>query len=247
MKKPMVSQAARIGWARLAGLLPLLVFLGFGCTPDKQEARTPPNLVIIGEDLSGTFAAFPETTEEDLRALCIAISKTKSGGKVYFIGIGSSTPKGYAYCTIHPPKSIPPGATPSTVKRIKHQNVVIARQNAAASDQFLVSAAGIFQQRKQDFTDINGFFDKARSIILSPSHKRFSKWLYINSDGKQDTPRSKQMNCELLPPVDKFFVNRGWKESPDCNANGQLPDTPHFIEYFQEETAPKTAEDQNDY
>lgn len=215
--------------------LTLILLIAFsGCSSGKQDDRiAEPNLVVIGEDLSGTFDQFPETTEDDLRNLCKALEASPGGGKIYFIGIGSSTPKGYAYCTIKPTKEVNRNDPPAVQRKIKIYNKNIAIKNENEIEAFLVNAAAIFQQRNQKYTDINGFFEKTASIANAPSHKNFRKWLYINSDGKQATLSSNKLNCNLLPAVDAYFVNRGWKKSPDCGASEKLPDTQHFVEHFR--------------
>lgn len=224
----------------------ILLSVSSGCRSDKEiDQKSEPNLVIIGEDLSGTFDQFPETTEEDLRNLCKVLETTRDGGKVYFIGIGSSTPKGYAYCTIRPKKVVDRKDPPYLQQKAKIYNKKLERINIQQVDAFISNASTIFQQRNQKYTDINGFFEKVASILSTPTHKSFKKWLYVNSDGKQATLSSSQVNCDLRPTVHAYFVNRGWKNANDCGAAEKLLDTQHFVEYFRTEMEVQSIADQN--
>lgn len=236
MKSFVISRIPSLGITYVFYLTIILQFGGLSCWTDnsKEIEKPKPNLVIIGEDLSGTFDKFPPTTENDLRNLCNAVAKSKSGGKVYFIGIGSSTPKGYAYCVIKPLKEIDRHDPPSRQRYMKIYNQNVAKKNDDEIEKFLANAVTIFEQRNQKYTDINGFFEKAASILSTPSHKRFLKWLYINSDGKQATLSSNKVDCDLRPAVDEYYVNRGWKNTTDCGSAEKLPDTHHFIEYFRQ-------------
>lgn len=231
---------------RVVMFIAIIALLGCGGKGDKPESKgsaeekdaflsRPGHLVIIGEDLSGTFSDFPPTTEDNLKSLCEGLSKSKDGGKVYFIGIGNASPKGYAVCEIRPIHPIDSGATVSLIKKTKTQNLGIKKRNKENIEQFLADAAQIFSQRNQRNTDINGFLDKASSIIDDPAYGKFKKWLFINSDGKQDTKSSNKVDCSLLSGVDQFFVSRGWKSNINCQANGKLLDTQHFVnQLFQD-------------
>lgn len=206
------------------------ILLGQCECPPKTEKKESPHLIIIGEDLSGTFDQFPQTTEDDLRELCDSLAKSKTGGKVYFIGIGNATPKGYAVCEIKPILKVNKSKPVSDQLKMKRRNKKIKEKNAAATEQFVLKAMQIFSERKQGYTDINGFFEKVSSIISDPNHTNYTKWLYVNSDGKHDTKISKKIDCNLLPGADYYYVSRGWKAREDCGALGKLLDTHHFVE-----------------
>lgn len=216
-------------------VLPFL-FARCQCNSGTQIKLTAsPNLVIIGEDLSGTFQNFPPTTEEDLRRLCKAVKRSAGGGKVYFIGIGTSSPKGYVSCTIRPKKKVNKKDPASIQFDTNNYNKKIEQKNETEIETFVNSAVEMSKEHGQKYTDINGFFDKVASILSTPKLDDFNKWLYINSDGKQDTPGSKKVDCSLRPEADHYFVNKGWKNAPDCGAAGKLPDTQHFVEHFEQE------------
>jgi hypothetical protein len=226
-------------------LIPLFFLINPSCSSDKEKHEPEPNLVIIGEDLSGTFDQFPATTETDLRDLCKALETTKDGGKVYFIGIGISDPKGYAHCTIRPKKEINRSDPASAQKQARVYNLKVEKANSEQVATFIASASVIFQQRNQKYTDINGFFEKVSSILATPAHKKYKKWLYVNSDGKQSTPATNKVDCALRPAVNEYYVNRGWKGAADCGAAEKLPDTQHFTEHFRSQMEVQSLADQN--
>lgn len=236
MKIIMPLRISCIAVIYIFGLAIILSILNSGCdsVDNKDKPNPEPNLVIVGEDLSGTFKDFPKTTEEDLRALCNAVGKSKWGGRVYLIGIGNSTPKGYVFCLIKRLKEIPPDATPSEIFDVRSYNKKIQKVNTQKIDEFLEDASVILQQQNQKDTDINGFLEKVASIVNVPDFNRYKKWLYVNSDGRQDNKGIDTINCDLLPTIDKYFVNKGWKNKTNCGAAGNLPDTEHFVEYFKQ-------------
>jgi hypothetical protein len=213
-------------------LLPLL-FLFQACNPTPPEVEPVQNhLIVIGEDLSQTFRNFTPITIEDLEAICNTFQKNKVGGKILLFGIGSSTPKGYVSCIIKPQIALDKTKTVSQQYREKAKNQAIVEKNRESIDAFLADAKVLLGQRNQPFTDINGFFEKAAVVIESPGYENHHKWLFVNTDGKQDTKRSNQVNCKLLPQVDQFSVS-GWKAKPDCKPEAKFLAPGEFVQYLQ--------------
>lgn len=204
----------------------------------------PPNLVIIGEDLSGTYDKFPATTTEDLTNLCNLIAKMAAGGELCFMGIGNQTPKGYANCKIKPLKYVDPSSTVSEQSRVRKWNERIKDQNKKSISDFIEKSSEILEQKNQAHTDINGFFKKVNSILDSPSNSNCIKWLYVNSDGKQDVAGSNKVDCALMPKETRIFLNRGWEKKPDCDPEAKILDTPAFIQILEDEIKNTTISNQ---
>ncbi|MBK8194071.1 MAG: hypothetical protein IPK76_12985 [Lewinellaceae bacterium] len=61
-----------------------------------------PVMVIIGEDLSGSFSQELSLTTADVQAICDVISSSGRGGQVVVGAIGDQNPKGYVNCDIKP-------------------------------------------------------------------------------------------------------------------------------------------------
>lgn len=209
-----------------------LVFFSSDCDTPPPPVHAP-YLVILGEDLSGTFTEFPAITQDVLADICKSVTHSGAGGAVYCIGIGSSTPKGYASCIIDafPPR--PRNATVSILNNWKHEVQEIKQRNQDAIDRFTNQAIQAISDKKQPYTDLNGFFKKVASIADDPGYQGYEKWLFVNSDGQQDTPESKTLNCDLLPAVNRFYSTVGWKEKTDCGPKAHLLDPGQFSQYFR--------------
>lgn len=212
-------------------LLPLL-FLFQACPPPIVVKEDQNHLIVIGEDLSQTFQNFTPITVEDLEAICNTFQKNKTGGKILLFGIGSSTPKGYVTCIIKPQIAPDKTKTVSQQYRDNAKNQAIIEKNQASIDAFLAEAKDLLTQRNQPYTDINGFFEKAAVVVGSPLYDNHHKWLFVNTDGKQDTKKSNQVNCDLLPQVDQFSVS-GWKAKPDCKPEAKFLAPGEFVQYLQ--------------
>jgi len=219
-------------WKTSANTGLLLMLVCSACKTDPPPPLPPPQLVIIGEDLSGTYVKHPETTTEDMIRLCNALGRSEAGGKVYLIGIGNSTPKGYAFCEIKPLDKIDKSAVAHEKRNLKIKNAEIKKHNKLVIDEFIEKAETILSQHSELNTNINGFLEKVAAIVDDPVHKGYETWLFINSDGKQDTKDSKKINCSLLPTTIKhFFVSKGW-EGADCGHKNKTIDTQHFVTNF---------------
>ena len=220
----------------------ILLAANYHCSQDSNSSREPSpiasNLIVIGEDLSQTFKNFTPLTNQDLEQVCNIIDKSGIGGKIVFVGIGSSTPKGYASCSIKPHKKADKKATASQQYATKAENINISNMNKNAIESFLVKSNEILNQRGQPFTDINGFFEKARFLLEAPGYENTTKWVYINSDGKQSTKITNKVNCDLLPSVEHLILS-GWKTLPNCNASNVLLDPLEFIQYFEKTLIPQ--------
>jgi len=211
----------------------LLSIFFLGCQKDNDIATvSQQQLIVIGEDLSQTFKNFTPITTEDLRDVCNALQKNKTGGKIIVVGIGSSTPKGHVSCILKPIMPIDKRKPVSDQLKTKQKNSASRAKNEEAINDFLEKADAIIQQRNQPFTDINGFLEKASYLMDAPGFENHVKWLYVNSDGKQDTQKSKKVDCSQLPTVDQFCVS-GWKNKPDCGPTSRFLAPSDFIDYLK--------------
>lgn len=217
----------------------ILLFSNIQCdrTPSVDESeKKPPVLLIIGEDLSQTFNGFTQITSNHLQAICKYISLSESGGKVFLVGIGTTTPTGYAACTISPMIKEKPNLTASEKIRLKEANKKRKDQNEINITTFLNKSQDILNGRNQQYTDINSFFEKVGLLANEPGNQNLNKWLYINSDGKQSTKASNVVNCNLKPSViDRFYVS-GWKTKNDCAPDAKFLSPDQFVQYFKDET-----------
>jgi hypothetical protein len=228
-------------FSRPLSFLLLLVALAACAGGTNDDRGAAPNLVILGEDLSQTITGFTPTTEQDLRDVCEAVARTRAGGKVYFIGIGNATPKGFAECEI---RALPVVDRRDAVgvqqKQLKKRQQLQAR-NTAEIDRFIAAAQAMLSAPRQRNTDINGFFDKASALANAAGTDGYDKWLFVNSDGRQDTKQSKTVDCDLKIGFDHYYVSHGWKKQPDCAPDGRFLTPRQFIQFFQSETQPVAA------
>ena len=203
------------------------------CQKEQDAVAAPPQqLIVIGEDLSQTFRNFTPITLDDLREVCNALQKNKTGGKIILVGIGSSTPKGHVSCILKPIIREDKRKRISEQLTDRQKNAASKAKNDEAINDFLEKADDILKQRNQPFTDINGFLDKARYLMDAPGFENHVKWLYVNTDGKQDTQKSKKVDCSQLPPFDNFCVS-GWKNKPDCGPTSKFLAPSDFIDYLK--------------
>jgi hypothetical protein len=204
-------------------------------TSDKDMGpRMKPILLIIGEDLSGSYEGFVKFKEENLKNLCEKITQSGRGGAVAVFGIGDPTPRGYEYYNILR-DSILPGATLIQKKIITELNYKKKKKNQVNQTSFLQKANIILNNKGQKQTDINGFFEKARTFSKEEQFNNYEKWLFINSDGDQDvttgSKKYKTINCDLRPDTDKYYTS-GWKKSAGCAPDGNFLDPGGFISFF---------------
>jgi hypothetical protein len=217
----------------------LLPFLQ-GC-PSKDGSRQrelstdgPPMLIIIGEDLSQTFEGFMPITQQDLNAICTTLSNSGRGGKVILSGIGNPTPRGYLTCLIRPIEPLAENYTLVDKRNHERRRERIGQTNRETISRFLTESEDILQ-RGQGYTDINGFFRRCATLVDSPGLDSYSKWIYVNSDGKQSTRSNNVLDCNLRPTnIDGFFAS-GWSVSPDCNPDGRFLSPQEFAEYLEQQ------------
>lgn len=218
-------------WLFFASVISTSLLLS--CKNDSGHVvGSPQQLIVIGEDLSQTFKNFTPIVVEDLKKICTTLQTTKSGGKIILVGIGSSTPKGHVSCILKPLQPVDKHDPANVQLKTKQLNAVNKAKNDAAIIEFLEEADAILKQRNQPFTDINGFLEKASYIMNAPGFENYVKWLYVNTDGKQDTKNSKVVDCSQLPAVDNFCVS-GWKNKPDCKPTSQFLAPSDFIDYLK--------------
>jgi hypothetical protein len=204
-------------------------------TSDKDMGpKMKPILLIIGEDLSGSYEGFVKFNEENLKDLCKKITQSGRGGAVAVFGIGDPTPHSYEYYKILR-DSVIPGATLIQKKIIADLNKKKKEKNQVNQASFLQKANIILNNKGQKQTDINGFFEKARIFSKEEQFNNYEKWLFVNSDGNQDVIKSskkyKTVNCDLRPSTDKYYTS-GWKKSTDCSPDGNFLDPGGFISFF---------------
>jgi len=204
-----------------------------GCSTAAREIKKHTLiLLIVGEDLSGTFTGFAQITDGHLKKICDQVSINKGGGKVVFIGIGSTTPIGYATCTILPLIENSDDATVSEKIKNKKSNEKKSQKNKVETDRFIQETQKILAERRQPHTDINGFFEKVRLLLNESGNDKFEKWLYINSDGKQSTKNTNKIDCSLIPSDISNFCINGWKAKDECGASCKFLSPGEFIAYF---------------
>jgi hypothetical protein len=129
--------------------LALLFMLNLACggsqsSPTKSSGG--PILVVIGEDLSGTFTKFTPITKEDLSAICDAISRSGLGGTVALFGIGTATPQGYITCKLNPLEKKKDNPTVHETVQWNDRKKIILQNNTAAIEIFL--SRSDFKQKK---------------------------------------------------------------------------------------------------
>lgn len=201
-----------------------------GCPP-PEVTKIPNHLIVIGEDLSGTFSNFTPLEVEDLEAVCQTMQQKKRGGKIILIGIGSTTPKGHITCKIIPLHEVNRAKPVHEQLKAKKQNENIKAKNDQAIEAFLEKAGALLKQRNQQYTDINGFLDKATLLMGTTNFDGYTKWLYMNTDGKQDTKNTNKVDCSLLPETTHFLTS-GWKKKPDCEPAEKFLSPKEFIEHL---------------
>lgn len=189
-------------------------------------------MVVIGEDLSGSFARELSLQVETIQSICEIISKNGRGGKVVVGTVGDPTPKGYVICEIKPLPRAPKHATLAGIAFCKKEASKTMAENASAIDAFTDKCAALLSSKGHKTTDINGFFRKINTISSQPGSSDYDIWVFINSDGKQDAPGQNKLDCTLKPDNIRFYVSN-WTETTDCGADGKFLNPEQFVNFFK--------------
>lgn len=204
------------------------------------EINQPPILLVYGEDLSGSVGTIVRTNLNDLAAICKAVSETGSGGIVVFMRIADSTENGYEVCLIDSLVKPNDGYTLADELEIKQKNDVIKGKNEQEITTFLSKCDELIRKRDWQNTDINNFFRHSSIFFNEPGKENYIKWLFVNSDGKQDTGTSKELDCTLIRGADVLSVSKSWKSNQNCAAQfSQFADPNSFTQYFKSQIQPK--------
>jgi len=201
-------------------------------TTYKCEYPTNPIMAIIGEDLSGSFPPALSLQPETIRAICQVILKSGRGGQIIVGTVGDPTPKGYVSCEIKPLPYAPKDATLADVAFCKNEADKVTSENSKVIKQFVEQCTTLLSAKGHKITDINGFFRKTKIISQQPGSSKYDIWVFINSDGKQDTPDREKLDCSLRPANVKFYVSN-WIVEDDCKADGKFLNPEEFVKFFQ--------------
>lgn len=191
-----------------------------------------PIFLIIGEDLSGSHKDFTRITKEDLTRICDALAATNRGAEIAFVTFGNPNAKGFTTCKLKAIPVVDEGA-PFTPKA-KCQDLIStrSRDNDNTIKKFIDRCESLLGDHKQQHSDINGFLAKAKKLIDAPGVENYStKMIYINSDGLQDTPGLKSINCDLFPVADVYVS--GWKNEERCGIVDEFLSPQQFIDFIE--------------
>jgi hypothetical protein len=193
-----------------------------------------PVVLVVGEDLSQTFSQNDYLQKKHVEMLCKSMLKYSGGGKIILIGIGNTTPQGHLSCIFSPQQVVnKKNPTPSEKRKNQKINAEIIKDNQEKVTYFLEEVDKILSERNQNYTDINGFFTKASLVLNDPDNDDYSKFLYINSDGKQSTPNSNKVDCNKKPEgLDSFYVS-GWTAKTDCEPDSRFLSPNEFVTFFK--------------
>lgn len=203
--------------------------------PDSGNSNTVlPVILVVGEDLSQTFSENAYLQKNHVEMLCKSMLKYSGGGKIILIGIGNTTPKGHLSCVFSPQQVVnKKNPTPSEKRRNQKINAGIIKNNQEKVTYFLEEVDKILSERNQNYTDINGFFTKASLVLNDPDNDDYTKFLYINSDGKQSTANSNKVDCNKKPEgLDGFFLS-GWATKTDCEPDNRFLSPDEFVHFFK--------------
>ncbi|MFN0214918.1 MAG: hypothetical protein ACKVT2_11735 [Saprospiraceae bacterium] len=218
-------------WLRF-GAFVVCFSIFFGCNDCKVPPQShSPILLIIGEDLSGTFEGYYPLTELHLERSCEAIQNHVLGGTIVLCGIGLPDNMGWEMCALEPIKIASDDIAVGKKIKIKTENKSIISKNASEIRAFIEKAKIILNKKNQDSTHINGFFEKMSTLASQQKYDGYKKILFVNSDGKQDSGQNKIVDCRLKPECDFFIC--GWKKKPDCSPIDSYPSPEEFVSDLQ--------------
>lgn len=221
--------------ARFIFYTALLCLGNWKCNNEPSAVATPePVLLIVGEDLSGTFKDSYSTTVDHLRELCQILSEKGRGGTIYLINIGNPSRKNQLFCTLKAVAPVPKNLTASRAIDAKKKYERAISENQQEIDKFLTACASVLasDNRNQPNTDINGFFMTARTLSEQSLYESHHQIIFVNSDGQQDTPNSKVIQCELKPNQPDFYVC-GWENKSNCDPKEKLASPQEFVKLMQ--------------
>jgi hypothetical protein len=194
-------------------------------------------MVIIGEDLSKSSEPFPHITTEFIEKICNSISQSNRGGKVVLSAIGNTNPRGYEVCKINPVPIPEQNAPLSQRSYCTKKSREILAENTRSISVYLKKCQALLQDSSQDQTDVNGFLSKAKILAEQPDSDKYQKWLFINTDGKQDIVRYKNEDVDysLIPKNVKFYTCSWPVKNLAYKTDGNFLDPMEFAEMFVEQ------------
>ncbi len=170
-------------------------------TPDLPVRKTiaVPQLIVFGEDVSGTFKQHERLHPDELRRLCLQLLEAGMEAAIYIGPIGNPDVKPFLKCELKPPQTVNPEDPLSKRKQQAIRRQRDTGQNQKAVEQFIQDyVAKIYKRKPEMNTDIGGFLDRAEQILDEPRYARFQKTLFLHSDGFHDVGGHKN-----LPPLEK--------------------------------------------
>lgn len=191
-----------------------LIFLFLmSCRPAEEYMPPPlsaPQLVIFGEDISGTFKQHERLAPDELSRFCYDLMKENIPVSIFIGPIGNPNYKPFLKCDLVKVPEVDHKATLSTRKtQTLEQNRIVALNEAAIQNFIASYISQIYDKPVEQNTDIAGFFEKTRQVIIEPQYASYQKTLFLHSDGFQDIKGDKKidpLSSDIFGEI-AFFVS----------------------------------------
>lgn len=169
------------------------------CAPELPGSMMadPPlqQLIIIGEDVSGTFKKHERLHPDELFRLCRDLIQSGIRAAIYIGPIGDPDVKPFLKCDIKAPQVVDQDAPLSERKQqaLKRQKDI--RDNEMAAKHFINEyVAKIYEREPEQNTDIKGFYDKTEQVFSEPQYAGFQHIHVLHSDGFHDVAGQKDLS-----------------------------------------------------
>jgi len=218
---------------KLSLLIGLCVFFFLvACSSDTEPTyvASPPLVLAIGLDVSGTFSEYPPVTLEFFKSLSAIAQKSDRKTTLAVLPIGNTSDQYYLRLHMQPPLPIDNNQPLSVRARQKQIYDAKTEVQKKAVDMFLNQLEEkVLQLKNQQATDLNGFFTKTNILLSEASFQNAEKAVLVISDGLHDANGSQTLSCHFPPEIQMFLV--GWKNKDFCEGSVQQVESPEgFLE-----------------
>jgi hypothetical protein len=186
----------------------MLIFIG--CTPKETINLSNSFLLIVGVDVSKSTQTLPKISAEELKYFLVQMAENNSRKTVFIAMIGNPSNRPFLKLNLLKIPVASLSASLAERRKVKVKADKIKEINRASINQFILSyETQILQKKAENFTDIEGFFEKIGQICQEPQYQNHKKSVAIYSDGKHSVGKREGMpniNTEELKDVSFFTI-----------------------------------------
>lgn len=196
------------------------------------SAPIPPICLALGCDVSATFQSYKPMDTAQLRAICKVLVEKQRDVIIGFQTIGNQNKQPMVRCRL---EALPIVDQRASLSQKAAQNTIrtqVKLLNQRKVNQFIQNCAVLLRHKNQSYTDLNGYIQKAVTLLTEPQYQGGTKLMFIQSDGIQDTPESRDLVCEI-PSSIKFYTCNWPNPTPCKKVHGSFDSTLGFVEFLK--------------